>query len=128
MMKGIYGFKTNQTTRNAAPRPTAGVSRLIVLMIAAVIALSIPIIWGVWTRVQAETERKECAIAIGSAQRKLDDEYIANPAMTKEQAEAAATSEIRSLETTCPGGGQYVIVKKKDGNGYEIYCELHGSR
>ena len=105
--------------------PTAGVSRLVAILIAAVIALSIPIIWSAAMNVKSESERKECSIAIGSAQRKLDDEYIANPDMTLEDAEAAATSEIRSLETTCPGGGQYIIVKKKDGKGYMIYCDLH---
>ncbi len=107
-------------------RQTAGVSRLIVIMAVAVIALSVPIIWGAWVHFREDAERKECAIAIGSAQRKLDDEYIANPDMTPEEAEAAATSEIRSLKETCPGGGRYVIVKRADGDGYEIYCELHG--
>ena len=125
-MKGIHDLKSNQPTRRPAIlHQTAGVSRLVAILIAAVIILSIPIIWGAWKSVQEDTERKECAIAIGSAQRKLDDEYLANPDMTPEEAEAAATSEIRSLEGTCPGGGRYVIVKRKDGKGYQIYCDLH---
>ena len=125
-MNGNHCIKSNRITRPAAIHPTAGMSRLVVIMALAVIALSIPIIWGAWKSFQADAERKECAIAIGSAQRKLDDEFIANPEMTPEQAEAAATSEIRSLESTCPSGGRYVIVKKFDGSGYEIYCEIHG--
>ncbi len=103
-----------------------GISRLIVILIIAVVILTIPIIWGVWERVRSETERKECSIAVQSAQRKLDDEYLLNPDMTMEEAKKAATSEIRSLEETCPSGGKYVVVKKKGGNGYRIYCELHG--
>lgn len=102
-----------------------GVSRLIVIMVIAVIALSIPIAYGIWTSFRADAERKECAIAVQSAQRKLDDEYLMNPEMTHEEAESAATSEIRSLDTTCPSGGKYKVVKKKDGTGYRIYCELH---
>lgn len=119
---------TNSSAHRSVLRQTAGVSRLIVIMAVAVIALSVPIIWGAWVHFREDAERKECAIAIGSAQRKLDDEYIANPDMTPEEAEAAATSEIRSLEETCPGGGRYVIVKRLDGDGYEIYCELHGRK
>lgn len=124
-MNGNHYIKSNRITRLAAIHPTAGVSRLVVILAVAVLALSIPIIWGAWVSVREDTERKECSIAIGSAQRKLDDEYIANPDMTPEEAEAAATSEIRSLEGTCPGGGTYVIVKKQDGKGYKIYCDLH---
>ena len=127
-MNGNHYIKSNRITRLAAIHPTAGMSRLVVIMALAVLALSIPIIWGAAMNVKEESERKECSIAIGSAQRKLDDEYIANPDMTKEEAEAAATSEIRSLETTCPGGGHYVIVKRSDGDGYEIYCDLHGRK
>lgn len=124
-MNGNHYIKSNRITRLAAIHPTAGMSRLVVIMALAVLALSIPIIWSAAMGVKADTERKECAVAIGSAQRKLDDEYIANPDMTPEEAEAAATSEIRSLEGTCPGGGTYVIVKKQDGKGYKIYCDLH---
>ncbi len=103
-----------------------GVSRLVVIMTIAVVLLALPIAWGIWTSVQAETQRRECDIAIGSAQRKLDDDFMMNPNMTPEEAEEAATSEIRSLDDTCPAGGHYAIVKKKDGSGYRIYCELHG--
>ncbi len=124
-MNGNHYIKSNRITRLAAIHPTAGMSRLVVIMALAVLALSIPIIWSAAMGVKADTEQKECAVAIGSAQRKLDDEYIANPDMTPEEAEAAATSEIRSLEGTCPGGGTYVIVKKQDGKGYKIYCDLH---
>ncbi len=125
-MNGNHYIKSNRITRLAAIHPTAGMSRLVVIMALAVLALSIPIIWGAAMNVKEESERKECSIAIGSAQRKLDDEFIMNPEMTPEEAEAAATSEIRSLEDTCPGGGRYVIVKRLDGDGYKIYCDLHG--
>ena len=125
-MNGNHYIKSNRITRlPAILHQTAGISRLVVILAVAVLALSIPIIWGAAMNVKEESERKECSIAIGSAQRKLDDEYIANPDMTPEEAEAAATSEIRSLEGTCPGGGTYVIVKKQDGKGYQIYCDLH---
>ena len=102
-----------------------GVSRIIVIMTIAVIALTIPIIWGIWKSFETDAERKECDIAIKSAQRKLVDEYLMNPDMTLEEAEDVATSEIRSLDDTCPAGGKYVVVKKEDGNGYRIYCTLH---
>ena len=63
-----------------------GVSRIIVIMIIAVIALTIPIIWGIWKSFESDAERKECDIAIKSAQRKLVDEYLMNPDMTLEEA------------------------------------------
>lgn len=103
-----------------------GVSRIIVILLLAVIVLLVPIIIKSWNRFKWEVDKKECDIAVDSAQRKLDDEYLLKPDMTKEEAELAATSEIRSLTDTCPGGGEYVVVKKRDGNGYEIYCKLHG--
>ncbi len=108
-------------------RDNRGISRLIVIMAIAVIALMIPIIWGICVNVRAQSQKRECDIAIGSAQRKLDDEYLLNPDMTEIEAEEAATSMIRSLTDTCPSGGRYIVVKKKDGSGYKIYCELHGS-
>ncbi|MCR5469135.1 MAG: hypothetical protein K6F37_09255 [Lachnospiraceae bacterium] len=104
----------------------SGMARLVIILLAAVIILAAPIIWGIANSTKEDVDKSGCAIAVEAAQKKLDEDYITNPNMTLEEAVKSATSEVRSLDDICPGGGHCVVVEKKDGNGYEIYCELHG--
>lgn len=103
-----------------------GASRLIVLLIIAVIALLLPIIWGIVIHLREDVDKRGCDIAVEEAQNRIDQEFILNTDMTLEEAVKAATSEVRSLDNICPSGGHCVVVQKKNGQGYEIYCELHG--
>ena len=104
-----------------------GVARLVVILVIAVLVLLIPILYSVWRNFRGDVDESGCAIAVEAAQKKLDAEYLINPNMTLEEAQEAATSGVRSLDDICPGDGQCVVVKRKDGNGFEIYCTVHGA-
>ena len=104
-----------------------GVARLVVILVIAVLVLLIPILYSVWKNFQGDVDEGECAIAVQAAQKKLDEEYLTNPGMTLEEAEIAATSGVRSLDDICPGGGRFVVEEREDGDGFKIYCTVHGA-
>ena len=104
-----------------------GIARLVIILVIAVLVLLIPILYSIFKNFKGDVDESECAIAVESAQKKLDAEYLQNPDMTLEEAEEAATSGVRTLFDICPGGGECVVRERADGEGYEIYCLVHGS-
>lgn len=104
-----------------------GVARLIVIMIIVIIVLAFPIGYAIWNNFKNEVENSECRIAVEAAQKKLDTEYLHNPDMTYEEAVEAATSSVRGLDDICPAHNECIIEKDSDGEGYKIYCSVHGS-
>ena len=110
---------------NQKLKEKCGVARLIVILLVLIIVLAFPIGYAIYKNAKAAIDARGCAIAVETAQKKLDADYLQNPNMTYEQAVISATSGVRELDDICPAGGICAVTENPDGDGYVIYCKLH---
>ena len=102
-----------------------GVSRLIVLLIVLVAAMLVVVGIPLFIHFKGNTDERGCSIAIESAQRKLDTEYLTDSGMTYDEAAEAATSGVRDLDDICPAGGHVYVVETSNSSKYKLVCGIH---
>lgn len=101
-----------------------GVTRLTLLLLIAVIALAVIIAIPIAQRYLARSEDAACALAIASAQRKIDEsEVLAGGELSAEEARLAATQAVKDWDELCPSGGDCYLLPKQ--GGYTVVCALH---
>lgn len=94
------------------------------LLLIAVIALMVIIAIPIAQRYPARSEDAACALAIASAQRKIDEsEVLAGGELSAEEARLAATQAVKDWDELCPSGGDCYLLPKQ--GGYTVVCALH---
>lgn len=100
-----------------------GLTRAALLMLCAIAVLLALLAVPAARRYHKRAETTACALAIASAQRKIDEASV-GAYLTEDEAKRVATQNVISWEELCPSGGDCYLVSGKD-NSFTIVCAKH---
>lgn len=123
--------------RNTAPQgkrlhrklySICGISRLVAILLVAVIVMAIVCFIPVYQRYRTQGEIVACATALDSARRQLAAGYMLDGFVNgdAEDAKALVTYAMNGWDDLCPDGGNvYIVPRTEDDLAWDVVCGLH---
>ena len=103
-------------------RSERGMSRLVAILLIAIIALALAIILPHVLPLGERAEARSCELALERANRELAAAYMLSP---EDFSEEKAREAIADFDHLCPAGGEIYLAPTGEAMPFEIRCRLH---